>query len=133
MKFLLIKPKASRQSIKIRSSFLGNTKSSYKLVLFEMPIGSSWKQGSDIISNPALVLFKYCWLFIKAGSHYVPLASIVFFCPYFIYLFIFQFHCVHHLTSSQKLFSKDIPYFHTYKYNVLLFWGKGLTAGPYIL
>lgn len=133
MKILLTKPKASRQSIKIRSSFLGNTKSSYKLVLFEIPIGSSWKHGSHIkYQTLPLSCSNTVVCFIKAGSHYVQLTPILVFFG-FLFFYFLQFHCVHHLTSSQKLFSKDIPHFYTYKYNVLLFWGKGLTAGPYIL
>lgn len=71
MKFLLTKPKASEQSIKIRSSFPGNTEASYKLVLFEIPIGGSWKQGSDIKSQ---ILLLFCSntvvCFINTWSHY---------------------------------------------------------------
>lgn len=69
MKFLLTKPKASEQSIKIRSSFLGNTESSYKLVLFEIPIDGSWKQGSDIKSQTLLLFCSNTVVsFIKTGS-----------------------------------------------------------------
>lgn len=95
MKILLTKPKASRQSIKIRSSFLGNTKSSYKLVLLEIPIGSSWKHGSDIKSQTLLLSCSNTVVcFTKAGSHYVPLTPILFFgftlffCSFTVYIIL---------------------------------------------